>query len=530
MDANVPTGHLDDRSEFEALLADLSTSFINLSPSEVYSAIEKVQRRVCEALGVDLSALWEAPDGTAGPLTLTHYYSAQEGLEPPIIGVSAQEFFPWLQQEMLSGRSVAIASLDELPPAASLDRDNLQRFGVKSNVTVPLSVGRATPIGALGFNATRFERSWPNSLVQRLQLVAQVFANTLARKRSDETLRDSEERLALAAESAGAGLWSLDVKTGVFWASNEGRAVFGYGPDEAITMDLFEASVHPEDREHVRTAIKRSALAGVAVDEEYRIVNRTSDEMRWIASRGRPRFSPAGEVRLLMGVSIEITERKKAETELRELNRLLTRAHEDERALLAHQLQEDMAQRLAVLAIDIGLAESALKGRAHKQALASVREGIAALAEDIDSLVYHLHPSILDDLGLAEALRAECRRAGRRSNLEISLELGPLPSAIGQESALCLFRVAQEALANVQRHAGARAATITLRQADDGLLLAVRDDGVGFDPAATGRSRGIGLASIRERVRLVAGTLDISSASGQGTEIVAWVPAEGEAR
>jgi signal transduction histidine kinase len=110
------------------------------------------------------------------------------------------------------------------------------------------------------------------------------------------------------------------------------------------------------------------------------------------------------------------------------------------------------------------------------------------------------------------------------------VELDPLPAFVGRDAALCLFRVAQEALNNVTRHAGARAASVVLRQMDGGLLLAVRDDGVGFDPASPGTGRRLGLASMRERVRLVNGTLDIESAPGRGTAIVAWVPAEGGSR
>jgi signal transduction histidine kinase len=116
----------------------------------------------------------------------------------------------------------------------------------------------------------------------------------------------------------------------------------------------------------------------------------------------------------------------------------------------------------------------------------------------------------------------------RRSSFDLSLELEPLPAAIAKDLALCLFRVAQEALNNVARHSGARTAVVTLRQVDGGLLLAVRDDGVGFDAASVGRRRSLGLASMRERVRLAAGTLDIESAPGRGTQVVAWVPTHGE--
>ena len=152
-------------------------------------------------------------------------------------GMSAQEYFPWLQREMLAGRSVAVSSLEELPDEAAVDRDNLRLFGVKSNLTVPLLVGGTSNVGALGLNTTRAERDWPDALVKRLQLVAQVFANALARKRADEALRESEERLSLAADAAEAGLWAFDYSTGVFWVTGRARAIFGFSPDEVITLE-----------------------------------------------------------------------------------------------------------------------------------------------------------------------------------------------------------------------------------------------------------------------------------------------------
>ena len=117
------------RLEFETLLFDLSSSFINLPPEQVDREIEDVQRRVCEVLAVDLSALWEVTAAGGAPLKLTHFYSSQEDLLPPMRGMSAQEYFPWLHREMLAGRSVAVSSLEELPGEAAVDRDNLRLFG-----------------------------------------------------------------------------------------------------------------------------------------------------------------------------------------------------------------------------------------------------------------------------------------------------------------------------------------------------------------------------------------------------------------
>ena len=197
--------------------------------------------------------------------------------------------------------------------------------------------------------------------------------------------------------------------------------------------------------------------------------------------------------------------------------------------MLARELHDDLTQRVAVLAIEAGRAELASADGPLAESMRSVREGLVRLSEDIHTLAYQLHPSVLDELGLAEALRAECERRVRRGPLDLSLKLDSLPTGIRREAALCVFRVAQEALNNVARHAGASAASVTLRRDADGLLLTVRDDGAGFDPASPGSGRSLGLASMRERVRLVNGTLDIESAPGQGTSVVAWVPFKGGA-
>ncbi len=307
---------LEDRLGFEMLISDISSRFVNLPSSEVDREIENVQHRVCEVLGVDLSALWEEVVA-GGPLTLTHFYSAQEELLPPLRGMSAGEYFPWLQQEMQNGRVVVASSLEELPEEAALDRQNLRLFGVKSNLTVPLLVGGTFNVGALGFNTTRSERDWPDVVVKRLQLIAQVFANALARKRTDEALRESEERLSLAADSAGAGLWVLDYATGVFWVTGRTRSIFGFSPDEAITLERLEAAVHPDDWHLVREAIEQPAGAGEGlVTVEYRILVPGERGERWVSSRGRPHHAPTGERDRLMGVSIDISERKRAEEAL----------------------------------------------------------------------------------------------------------------------------------------------------------------------------------------------------------------------
>ena len=184
---------LENRLEFESLLAELSARFVNLPSDQIDSAIEDAERRICEFLGLDQAALWQRRDEIQGDLALTHLFNAQGIIQPPErMDVS---FFPWYRQEMLAGRSVAISSLDELPEEAAVDRESGRRFGIKSNLTIPLSVGGGRTIGVLGLSSMRAERQWPDELVKRLELVAQVFANALARKRADQERQGIETQL-----------------------------------------------------------------------------------------------------------------------------------------------------------------------------------------------------------------------------------------------------------------------------------------------------------------------------------------------
>ena len=214
--------------------------------------------------------------------------------------------------------------------------------------------------------------------------------------------------------------------------------------------------------------------------------------------------------------------RRRAEKEATDLSGRLLTAHEDERRRLARELHDDLTQRLARLAIDAGRMENA---PAAPEGIRPLREDLVRLSEDVHALSYRLHPSVLDDLGLVEALRAECDRVARHGALRVEVDARDVPEALPAEASLCLFRVAQEALSNAARHARASAVTVVLSPSRMGLQLAVSDNGSGFDPARSRERASLGLASMRERVRLLQGELDIESTAGRGTTVVAWVPA-----
>jgi signal transduction histidine kinase len=230
---------------------------------------------------------------------------------------------------------------------------------------------------------------------------------------------------------------------------------------------------------------------------------------------------------LSIGLVWQRIHRRRAEREALAFGGRLITAHEDERRRLARELHDDFTQRVAGLAIDAAKLPGGDLSPSDSNADRSVFARLVQLSDDIHSLSYRLHPSMLDDLGLVEALKAECDRVARSESVRVDIEADKLPQSLPKEAALCIYRVAQEALRNISRHAKASIVQLSIALNDGGLLLAVSDNGSGFEPGAPTRRPSLGHASMRERIRLLKGKLDIQSIPGRGTTIRAWVPISG---
>ncbi len=318
-----------------------------------------------------------------------------------------------------------------------------------------------------------------------------VTIDATERRRAQEALLASETRLEAAVELAGLAFYEVRFDEGTTYVDDRFRQLTGLPPEREQGLGALEfwmEQLHPEDRERVldqRRLLHDGALETLFI--EYRFLDPVRGE-RWFQHIGRiARRDATGHAVRAFGVLRDVTARMRAESEMQELSRRLLTAQEQERAVLARELHDDVSQRLAVLAIDVGRAELAATDGPQAEAMQGVREGLMRLSEDVHTMAYQLHPSILEELGLAEALRAECERRHRRGGLDVSVDVRALPPGVPDHAALCLFRVAQEALTNVAHHAGARAASVSLRESDGGLLLAVSDDGRGFDVARPGQ-------------------------------------------
>jgi len=366
-------------------------------------------------------------------------------------------------------------------------------------------------------------------------LILGLLFNIRHRRRAERSLRDSEERVRLSAEAAGAGLWSLDRDNRSVWATDRASELYGLTKDDPKTLERVLQTVYPEDRDRVRNANRRAWETGEEVIVEYRLVL-PDGALRWLAVRMRVQHRKAGQAQLLMGATVDITARKQSEEALRnheqELTTLAGRLihnQEEELRRLSRELHDDLTQRLTVLAIDAGMLEKTLQSLLPSSAgeVRELKEKLIEVSNEVHQLSRRLHPSILDDLGLVQAARAECDTFRKRTGIVLTFEAGEITAPPTGDAALCLYRVLQEALQNIAKHSWTREAHASIEEGAGGIRLMVRDFGAGFDVQQASKSGGIGLSSMRERVRLVSGKFTIASEPGKGTEIEVIVPRGG---
>jgi PAS domain S-box-containing protein len=463
-------------------------------------------------------------------------------------------------------------------------------------------------------------------------------------------LESTQERLTLAQEAAGIGIWDWDLVTGETHCSREWGPLYGLRSGTvALPRDRWVASIHPEDRLRVDREITE-ALSGIhpyetefrvlwpdgsthwlygkgrvyrdpagnavrmlglnlditnrrAVEESLRlseerfsrfmshlpaiafIKDRSSryvyanswferitgeppgawlgagDEKYWPASAGRLQaedrhvlqssevitIESAREIGGIMrhfqtikfpfpdrsaaaafvgGVGIEISDKVRGEKERQTLIAKLQTAQEEERHRIARELHDELTQDLAGIAIDLGrFASSARRSaRPQSQDLLALQSRVVRAAEVARHVAHQLHPAELEDLGLAAALRALCEDFGRQQAIAIRFASHLLSDRMPGEVAACLYKVTQEALRNVAKHAQTRLAAVTLVGNRDRVRLRIRDCGIGFTVPLLERTAGLGIQSMRERVRLVTGTLSVSSRPGMGTQVLVEVP------
>ncbi len=281
----------------------------------------------------------------------------------------------------------------------------------------------------------------------------------------------------------------------------------------------------PESRCKMRDLLEKLKKTGRLEAEEIVVLTRDGRRRVVLVNAGSV-VDAEGNLLHSTSVHVDITERKRAEEALSTMSRRLIGAQEEERARIARELHDDVNQRLALLAVRLdGLQYNLPSSRAEiMQDIAEAGKQVLDLESDVQAISHRLHSSKLEYLGLAAAAAGFCKEVSNRQGVEIDFHSENIPKDLANEVSLCLFRVLQEAIQNAIKHSGSRHFEVSLRAGLSEIELTVRDSGIGFDPQDAMKGRGLGLTSIRERLKLVNGDLSIDSRPQHGTTIQARVP------
>jgi PAS domain S-box-containing protein len=346
------------------------------------------------------------------------------------------------------------------------------------------------------------------------------------RKKVETELGVTYDRLRHAVEAGKCVGWEWDVKTGRDRWFGDLQTMFGIQSDTYDgNVEEFRRRIYPEDQELVWKAFADARRNREPFIADFRVL-RIDGTVRWVTERGQFYYAANGDAVRMLGMAVDITERKLAEESLADVGRKMIEAHEEERTWLARELHDDVNQRMALLAIELDrwnqqLPPSAVEFHDH---IHHASQRLSDIAADIQALSHRLHSSKLEYLGIVAAAKTFCTELSEQQKVEIDFSHTTIPRSVPKEISLCLFRVLQETLQNAVKHSGVRQFKVELHGTEREIQLTVSDLGVGFDPQDAIHRRGLGLISMRERMQLVSGEISIKSHPGSGTTIRARIP------
>ena len=420
----------------------------------------------------------------------------------------------WRDQRVLYRRDL---DADEV----SDERMRLRAFSgkpIRSVVDVPFSHG------TVAINSLQLE-AFSEEDIETLEQLASVLSDAYTRFEDIRRLKESEERYRTLVENVNIGIYrNTGGPEGRFLQVNPAMAMmFGYDSvEECMEISVSDLYQYAEDRQLFVDEVVRE---GAVRNRELRLRKRDGTPI-WASCTATAHFGASREIEWVDGVIEDITERKRSEDALRAMSVELSRVEEEERRRLARELHDRVGQNLTALSLNLNLVQGLLPEAVAEIVSGRLEDSLGLVGETVErvrDVMADLRPSVLDDYGLLAALRWYGERFSRRAGVEVEVVGEEMDSRLASEVETELFRICQEALTNVGKHAQASKAVVTLDVGEDGIRMRIADDGVGFDVEERQTSDGVsgwGLLNMRERALVVEGVLRVVSAPGEGTEVV----------
>ncbi len=351
------------------------------------------------------------------------------------------------------------------------------------------------------------------------------------RRRAEEALRRSEELLRAAFDQVAVGFSMTDLLGGFLKVNEAFCRITGYSEPELLKMN-YQSITYPEDLSANLTYVSRLKAGETRSIVYQKRYIRKSGELVWVQNSISALFGGNGKVSGFVALTEDITERKRAEDGLQKLSGRLLQLQDDERRKIARDLHDVTGQDLVALSGTLGHLHKSMptSSRRLRKSIAQCQGLTDRCIREIRTLSYLLHPPMLDEAGLEDAIRHYVSGFAERTGIEVKLEISPNFGRLPREEEMALFRVMQESLVNIHRHSGSFRATILLDRTSRGVLLEMSDQGRGIRGNGQGRIKGsffaggVGIQSMRERMKQVRGQLDIES-SPSGTTVRALVAA-----
>ena len=341
---------------------------------------------------------------------------------------------------------------------------------------------------------------------------------------SREEPHHASERLSQLLETTKVVSWEAEVEAQRFtYVSEQAVKMLGYAASDWYEPNFLASHIHPEDRRRVLSAFRKQSHSAQHFELTFRMIG-NDGRVAWVQNLVSvvPENGSAGHMH---GFMIDISERKRVEDTLKLLGSRLIAAQEEERKRIARELHDDLNQRLAVLSIELEqLSQKVGKSLGLRKRLHKMQLHTQEISSDLHRLSYRLHPSKLDHLGLAAAMKSLCDELSVSGKLRVHFHQSGVPADLPKDATLCLFRIAQETLRNCVKHSGAEFVQVVLTKTGHDLRLSISDNGCGFDTRSDLMDKGLGFISMHERLRLVGGEIKICSQPLRGTRIDVVVP------